>query len=83
MTPRFFRGSILITEGILSYNEFMNMSVFDFERIEATFIFKHSSAKRKQKRQEKAKTKSALANLPTVKASDMGFAPEQLKGFER
>jgi len=81
MTPYFFRGSILITEKILGYNEFMEMSVFDFERIEAVMRFKSHKIKKGVKDKENQSVKNKLNGLPVVSAESLGFTEEQLKAF--
>lgn len=82
MTPYFFRGSILITDKILSYNEFMQMPVKDFERIEAMVRFKTHKIKQGIKKKETDKVKHQLSGLAVVDARSLGFSEEQLRIFK-
>lgn len=82
MTPYFFRGSILITDRVIGYNEFMEMSVFDFERIEAMIQFKNHKIKQGVKNKQNSKVKKQMHGLPVVNAKDLGFSEEQLRVFK-
>jgi hypothetical protein len=81
MAPYFFRGSILITDKIIGYNEFMKMSVFDFERIEAMVQFKNHKIKQGVKQRQNSQIKKQMHGLPVINAADLGFSEEQLKAF--
>jgi len=63
MTPLYFRGCVLISEKILSYDEFMNMPYFDFIRLEKMIAFKNEIIKDKTNRQKADKVKSELSGL--------------------
>jgi hypothetical protein len=81
MTPYFFRGSILITDKVIGYNEFMEMSVLDFERIESLISFKNHKIRQGVKNKQNSQVKKQMHGLPVVNASDLGFSEEQLKAF--
>lgn len=63
MTPLYFRGCVLISEKILSYDEFMSMPYFDFIRLEKMIAFKNDMIKDKTNRQKTDKVKSELSGL--------------------
>mgnify|MGYP003969126953 CR=1 FL=1 len=77
MTPLYFRACVLITDKIISYSEFLNMTYFDFRRLEALIVFKNKQIN-KPKGQNKNKIKSQLSGLASRSVSDMGFTKEQL-----
>lgn len=78
MTPYFFRGSILITDRILSYNEFMQMSYKDFSRIEALYVFKNKSINNRTSKKEKQETAAKLSSLPTKSVKGL-FSEEAIR----
>jgi len=81
MTPYFFRGSVIITERIISYTEFMQMTVFDFERIEKLYIFKNKEVNNRANREKQKETVGKLSSLPKADISSFGFSKEQLEGL--
>lgn len=81
MTPLFFRGSVLIIENIISYDEFMAMPYKDFKRIEATWLFKNQQSKSRGKKQDKEKVKANLSKVPARSVRELGFSEEQLNGI--
>ena len=78
MTPYFFRGSILITVRILSYNEFMGMCYKDFSRIEALYVFKNKSIRDRTSKKENLETASKLSSLPSKSVKGL-FSEEALR----
>lgn len=82
MTPLFFRGAFLISEKVLSYNEFMDMPYRDFKRIESTHQFMASIKNGTIQKVDKQKTKEKLSQLNTVKASDLDLPKEYLDIFK-
>ena len=79
MTPYYFRGLVLITEGIISYSEFMKMTYKDFSRLEAFAMFKNDYRKNKESKVKYQKTKAQLSGLNTIDINKLGFTDEQLK----
>lgn len=69
-------------ERILSYSEFMSMTVFDFERIYALYVFKNEEVTRKMKAQENKEVASKLSSLPTINAKELGLTDEQIEGLK-
>jgi len=76
MSPLFFRGSILISENVLSFSEFQEMRYCDFVKLEATHYFllniKNGTPK-KDTQDEKAKVKEKLMGLETVHIDDLNL----------
>ena len=81
MTPYYFRGLVLITEGIISYSEFMKMTYNDFSRLEAFTMFKNDYRKNKESKAKHQKTKAQLSGLNTIDINKLGFTDEQLKSL--
>ena len=77
MTPLYFRGCVLISDKVLSYSEFLEMTYFDFRRLESLIMFKNKQIN-KPKGQNKNKVKSQISGLASRSVSDMGFSKEQL-----
>lgn len=77
MTPLMFRGSILISEKILSYSDFINMPYDRFCKIEATSHFinmiKYEDIKKDNltSSTNKDDVKRKLAGLPTVSKNSL------------
>jgi hypothetical protein len=59
----------------------MEMSVFNFERIEAMIQFKNYKIKQGVKQRQNSQVKKQMHGLPVVNAADLGFSEEQLKAF--
>ena len=78
MTPLYFRACVLISDKIISYNEFLDMTYFDFRRLEALIAFKNKQIKEKPIREKKDKVKQQLSGLTPKSVSNMGFSKEQL-----
>ena len=76
MSPLFFRGSLLISEGILSFTEFQEMRYCDFVKIEATHYFMlrvKNGTSTKTINDEREKTKEKLMGLDTVHIDDLNL----------
>jgi hypothetical protein len=78
MTPLFLRGSLLITEKIISYNEFMEMTFKDFKRIESTYYFMTNMKNGVTKTANNNETIEKLSKLDTVNINDLDL-PEVYK----
>lgn len=81
MTPLFFRGAILISEKILSYNDFMAMTYTQFKRIEATHSFLNDMRNGNHKADDNAKLKDKLSNLKKVNLDDLDLPDEYKEIF--
>ena len=71
----------MISERVISYSEFMDMPVFDFERIEKLYIFKNKETRNKLNREKQKESKEKLSALPKTDIKSLGFTDEQLKGL--
>ena len=71
----------MISEKILSYSDFMNMTYRDFKRIEATYIFmmniKNGNSTNKEETKDKVKEK--LSGLSTISQEDFDNLPDEYK----
>ena len=84
MSPLFFRGSILISEGILSFTEFQEMRYCDFVKVEATHYFMmrmKNGTTANTVDNKKEETKRKLDGLNTVTAEELGLSEEYLSIF--
>ena len=84
MSPLFFRGSILVSEGVLSFTEFQEMRYIDFTKLEATHYFMlkvKNGNTAKTADSEKEKTKEKLMGLDTVHIDDLGLSKEYYEIF--
>jgi hypothetical protein len=78
MAPLFFRGAILISEKILSYNDFMTMTYSQFKRIEATYSFLTNMKNSTVKNEDNVDMKDKLSKLQTISLDELDL-PEEYK----
>ena len=77
--PLFFRGSILVSEGVISFTEFQSMRYCDFVKIEAThyYILKvKNGSDKKTKTDKNEKVKQELSGLDEINIDDLGLPKE-------